>query len=259
MGKRSFVLAAPNPFVSFLLHCRLTHYLTHHPLSPQVYTSVSLLSRFSLLVEYLFWINFPQMYLQFSKLTLMLLFSAHVSIFSKTLYYLPVLTAAGTTCNLTSSVNFITMLVLQFQIIYANFTEDSTLNRALWHPYSQLIQLTMCCCLLSCFICVLYPDFQSMWWSSDPSQFELIWKVRFHQTSYWMLYQNPDDILFPFSIAFVTVPQKIINICTAQFSLHKSRLLIGHGSIIFLSALRQFRIKPCIKLYITWDLAAGKW
>lgn len=74
-----------------------------------------------------------------------------------------------------------------------------------------------------------------------------------------MLYQNPDDILFPFSIAFVTVPQKIINICTAQFSLHKSRLLIGHGSIIFLSALCQFRIKPCRKLYITWDLAAGKW
>lgn len=76
---------------------------------------------------------------------------------------------------------------------------------------------------------------------------------------YWMLYQNPDDILFPFSIAFVTLPQKIINICTTQFSLHKSRLLIGHGSIIFLSALCQFSIKPCIKLYIAWDLAAGEW
>lgn len=153
MGKRCFVLAAPNPIGSFLLHCRLRHYLTHHPLSSQVYTSVSLLSRFSLLIERLFWINFPQMYLQFSKLTLILLFSAHVSIFSRTLYYLPVLTAAGTTCNIISSVNFITMFVFQFQIIYANFEEDNTLNRALWHPYSQLIQLNKVLFIITFYLC----------------------------------------------------------------------------------------------------------
>lgn len=153
MVKRHFVLAAPNPIGSFLLHCRLTHYLTHYPLSPQVYTSVSLLSRFSLLVECLFWINFPQMYLQFSKLTLILLFSAHVSIFSRTLYYLPLLTAAGTTCNSASSVNFITMLVFQFQTIYVNFKEDNILNRALWHPYSQLIQLNMLLFIIGFYLC----------------------------------------------------------------------------------------------------------
>lgn len=83
------------------------------------------------------------MYFQFSKLTLILLFSAHVSVFSRTLYYLPVLTTAGTTSNLTSSVNCIIMLVFQIQIIYVNFKEDSTLNRALWHPHSQFIQLNM--------------------------------------------------------------------------------------------------------------------
>lgn len=120
----------------------------------------------------------------------------------------------------------------------------------------RVSQYILLYCCLSYFLYVLCANFQSMRWSSYPSQFELIWKVRFCQTLYWMLYQNPDDILFPSSIAFVTVPQKIINICTAQFSLHKSRLLIGHGSIIFLSALCQL---PCIKLYITWDLAAGKW
>lgn len=83
------------------------------------------------------------MYFKFSNLSLILLFSAHVFIFSKTLYYLPVLTAAGTTSNLTSSVNSIIMHVFQLQIIYVNFKGDSTLNRALWHPCCQLIQLNM--------------------------------------------------------------------------------------------------------------------
>lgn len=67
------------------------------------------------------------MYLHFSKLTLILLFSAHVSIFSKTLYYFPILTAVGTSCSLPSSVNFINMLLFQFQVIYEDFKED-TLN-----------------------------------------------------------------------------------------------------------------------------------
>lgn len=71
----------------------------------------------------------------------------------------------------------------------------------------------------------------------------------------------PKPKLYPLSFlnCFCNSSTKKINICTAQFSLHKSRLLIGHGSIIFLSALCQFRIKPCIKLYIAWDLAAGRW
>lgn len=107
------------------------------------YASASLISRFRFLVEWLFWINFLQMYFQFSKLTLILLFSAHVSIFSKTLCYLPVLTAAGIASNLTSSVNCIIMLVFQFKIIYVNFKKDSTLNRAFWHPCCQLTQLNM--------------------------------------------------------------------------------------------------------------------
>lgn len=198
------------------------------------------------------------MYFQFSKLTLILLFSAHFSIFSSTLYYLPVLTAAGTTSNLTSSVNCIIMLVFQFQIICVNFKEDGTLNRALWHPYSQLIQLNILLFIIKfclCSMCLFSVHVMEL--TSKP----IVTRLKSKISSDVVLNAIPKPRWYPLSFlnAFVTVPQKIINISTAQFSLHKSRLLIDHGSIIFLSALCQFRIKPCIKLYIAWDLAAGKW
>lgn len=135
------------------------------------------------------------MYLHFSKLTLILLFSAHVSIFSRTLYYLPVLTAAATICSLTSSVNFIIMLAFQFPITYVNFKEDNTLNRILSCPYRQLIQLNMLSFIIFYFCSINQFSVHVMELSSKP-----IWThLRSKISSNIVLNVLPKPRLYPLS------------------------------------------------------------